>query len=149
MDSIDSKLTKDETIIYRTICHWALFFGPILVIIIGGLALKSHGFPAIVLMAFGLIWSIFAYVSFRRSEIGLTQKRILINAGFPLLKSYDISLNKIVAIDYYQPTLGSMLDFGKIIIVYNRQSRSVVKFVSSPAEFVTKVRKQIVTLHAS
>jgi len=149
MDSIDSKLTKDETIIYRTICHWALFFGPILVIIIGGLALKSQGFPAIVLTAFGLIWSIFAYVSFRRSEIGLTQKRILINAGFPLLKSYNISLNKIVAIDYYQPTLGSMLDFGKIIIVYNRQSRSVVKFVSSPAEFVTKVREQIITLNAS
>jgi hypothetical protein len=100
-------------------------------------------------MAFGLMWCMFVYVGFRRSEIGLTQKRILINAGFPRLKSYNIPLNKIVAIDYYQPTLGSMLDFGKIIIVYNRQSKSVVKFVSSPAEFVTKVREQIITLNAS
>jgi hypothetical protein len=149
MDSIDSKLTKDETIDYRTICHWAMFLGPILVIIIGGLALKSHGFSAIVLTAFGFVWSMFAYVSFRGSEIGLTQKRILVNAGFPLLKSYDISLNKIVAIDYYQPALGSMLDFGKIIIVYNRQSRSVIRFVSSPAEFVTKVRQQIDRLNLS
>ena len=103
MNSIDSKLTKDETIVYRTKCHWAMFLGPILLIIIGGLALKSQGFPAIVLMAFGLVWGIFSYVSLHGSDIVLTRKRVLINAGFPLLKAYDIPLNEIVAIDYYQP----------------------------------------------
>ena len=143
MNSIDSRLTEDETIIYRTKCHWAMFLGPILVIIIGGLALKSQGFHAMVLTAFGLVWGIFSYVSLQRSEIGLTRKRVLINAGFPLLKSYDIPLNEIVAIDFYQPTLGSMLNFGKIMIVYNERSRCVIRFVSSPAEFVTKVRQQI------
>jgi hypothetical protein len=149
MNSLDSQLTKDETIVYRTKCHWAMFLGPILLIILGGLALKSQGFSAIVLMAFGLVWGIFSYVSLYGSDIGLTRKRVLINAGFPLLKAYDIPLNEIVAIDYYQPTLGSMLDFGKIIIVHNRQSRCSIRFVSSPAEFVTKVRQQIISLNPS
>ena len=147
MDSIDNKLTKDETIIYRTRCHWAIFLGPVLVIIIGGLALRSQGFPAMVLTAFGLVWGMFSYTSLHGSEVGLTRKRVLINAGFPLLKSYDIPLNEIVAIDYYQPTLGSMMDFGKIMIVHKRQSRCVVRFVSSPAEFVTEVRRQIISLN--
>jgi Bacterial PH domain len=146
MNSIDSQLTKDETIIYRTKCHWAMFLGPILLIIIGALALKSQGFPAIVLMTFGLVWGIFSYVSLHGSEIALTRKRVLINAGFPLLKSYDIPLSEIVAIDFYQPSLGSMIDFGKIIIVHNRQSRCSIRFVSSPAEFVTEVRQQIISL---
>jgi hypothetical protein len=79
------------------------------------------------------------------SELGLTQKRVLINAGFLTLKAYDIPLNEIVAIDYYQPTLGSMLDFGKIIIIQNRQSRCIIRFVSSPADFVTEVRQQVVS----
>jgi hypothetical protein len=149
MNSIDSKLTKDETIVYRTKCHRAMLFGPILLIIMGGLAFKSQGFPAIVLMAFGLVWGIFSYVSLRGSGIGLTRKRVLINAGFLTLKAYDIPLNEIVAIDYYQPSLGSMLDFGKIIIVHNRQSRCIIRFVSSPAEFVTKVRQQIISLNPS
>ncbi len=149
MDSIDSKLTKGETIVYRTRCHWAMFFGPMLLIIIGGLALKSQGFPAIVLMAFGLAWGIFSYVSLHGSEIVLTRKRVLINAGFPRLKSFDIPLNEIVAIDYYQPTLGSMMDFGKIMIVHNRQSRCIIRFVSSPAEFVTEVRRQMISLNPS
>ena len=149
MNPIDSKLKKDERIVYRTKCHWAMFLGPILVIIIGGLSLKSQGFPAIVLMAFGLAWGIFSYVSLHGSEVVLTGKRVLINAGFPRLKSFDIPLNEIVAIDYYQPTLGSMMDFGKIMIVHKRQSRCVVRFVSSPAEFVTEVRRQIISLNSS
>jgi hypothetical protein len=126
-----------------------MFLGPIFVIIIGGLALKSQGFHAMVLMAFGLVWGIFSHVSLRRSEIALTRKRVLIDAGFPLLKSYDIPLSEIVAIDFYQPSLGSMLDFGKIIIVRKGASRCVVRFVSSPAEFVTRVRQQLGALSAS
>jgi hypothetical protein len=149
MNSIDSKLTKDETIIYRTKCHWAMFLGPILLIVLGGLTLKSQGISAMVLMAFGFVWGIFSFVSLQGSDIALTRKRVLINAGFPLLKSHDIPLNEIVAIDYYQPSLGSMLDFGKIIIVHNRQSRCVIRFVSSPAEFVAKVRQQITSRNPS
>jgi hypothetical protein len=149
MNSIDSKLTKDETIVYRTKCHRAMLFGPILLIIMGGLALKSQGFPAIVLMAFGLVWGIFSYVSLRGSEIGLTRKRVLINAGFLTLKAYDIPLNEIASVDFHQPSLGSKLDFGKIIIVHNRQSRCIIRFVSSPAEFVTKVRQHIISLNPS
>lgn len=149
MDSIDSKLTRDEMIVYRTTCHWAMFLGPALIFVIGGLALNSQGVSAIVLMAFGLIWGIFSYVSLRGSDIVLTRKRVLINAGIPVLRSYDIPLEAIVAVDYYQPTLGSMLNFGKIIIVRNKQGRCIIRFVSSPAEFVTQVRQQLISLSTS
>jgi hypothetical protein len=149
MDSVDSKLTTDESIVYRTTCHWAMFLGPALIIFIGGLALKTQGFSAIVLVAFGFLWGIFSYVSLRGSDIALTRKRVLINAGFPVLRSYDIPLNEIIAVDYYQPTLGSMLNFGKIIIVRNKQRRCIIRFVSAPAEFVTEVRQQLIARDSS
>lgn len=149
MDSIDNKLGADEAIVYRTTCHWAMFLGPALIIVFGGLSLNSQGFSAIVLMAFGLLWGVFSYVSLRGSDIALTRKRLLINAGFPVLKAYDIPLADIVAVDYYQPTLGSMLNFGKIIIVRNKQSKCVIRFVSAPAELVTQVRQQVSSLGES
>ena len=149
MNSIDNRLTKGETIIYRTRYHWAVLLGPILVIIIGRLALKSQGYHAMALIAFGLIWGIFSYISLRRSEIGLTRNRVLINAGFPLKSSYDILLDKIISIDYYQPSLGSMLNFGKVIVVYNGNKRCAFRLVSSPAEFVREVRQQIIALSQS
>jgi hypothetical protein len=149
MDSIESKLTNDERILFRTRCHWAMFLGPMLVIIIGGLALKAQGIHAIALMVFGLVWLIFSYISVERSEIGLTRKRVLIHAGFPLLKSYDIPLKAIDAIDFYQPSLGSLLNFGKISIVYGKGSKCRIRFVSSPAELVSVVRQQLISLHPS
>ena len=149
MNSIDNKLTKDETIIYRAKCHWAMLLGPILVIIIGGLALKSQGYHAMALMAFGLIWGIFSYVSLSRSEIGLTRSKVLINVGFPLKKSYDILLNEIIVIDYYQPSLGSMLDFGKILVMDKRKKKYAFRLVAAPAEFVKEVHHQITALSPS
>jgi hypothetical protein len=146
MNSIDSKLRKDEAIIYRTKCHWAMFLGPVVVIVIGWLALRGQGIHAMALMAFGLVWGIFSSVSLNGSELGLTRTRVLMNAGFPLVKSYDIPLNEIAAIDYYQPSLGSMLNFGKVMIVYDRGSRCSIRFVCSPAEFVAEVRQQIISL---
>lgn len=142
MDSIESRLAGDETIVYRTHCHWAIMLGPIVVVIIGALALRSQGFHAIALVAFGVLWGALAYVSLTRSHLLLTGKRLLINAGFPVSKFYDIPLDRITGIDYQQPTLGSMLNFGKIMIVYDGTNRCVIRFVSSPAEFVTKVRQE-------
>jgi hypothetical protein len=149
MNLLDDKLSDNETIMYRAKYHWAILLGPIVVIIIGGLALGSQNYHAMALVAFGLIWGIFSYISLQRSEIGLTGKRVLANVGFPLKRSYDIPLNEIMVIDYYQPSLGSMLNFGKIIIVYSGKKRCAIRLVSSPAEFVREVHQQIVALKPS
>lgn len=143
MNSIDHRLTKDETFIFCTKCHWAIFLGPMLVIIIGSLAAKSQGIHAYALMAFGLVWCAWSYIILKRLELGLTQKRVLINARFPLSKSYDIPIGDIVAIDFYQPALGSMLDFGKIWIISRGRNRCSIRFVSSPALFVSEVRQRL------
>jgi uncharacterized membrane protein YdbT with pleckstrin-like domain len=121
-----------------------MLLGPLLLIVIGGLALRAQGYHAMALIAFGLIWGFFEYVSLTRSQIELTRDKVIVNAGFPLPKSYDIPLDRIVAIDFYQPSLGSMLNFGKIMIARKEQRRSVIRFVSSPAELVARVRQQIV-----
>lgn len=142
MNSIGKRL-KDETLIFCAKCHWAILLGPILVIVIGGLAVKSQGIHALALMVFGLAWYTFSHITLNRSEIGLTEKRVLINTRFPLARVYDIPLDKIIAIDFYQPSLGSMLDFGKIWIVYEGRSRCTIRFVSSPALFVSQVRQRL------
>jgi hypothetical protein len=149
MNSINDKLSNNETIVYRAKYHWAILLGPLLVIIIGGLALKSQGYHAMILIAFGLIWGIFSYISLCRSEIGLSRNKVLINIGFPLKKSFDILLNEIIFVDYYQPTLGSMLNFGKILVMDKRKKKYAFRFVAGPAEFVKEVHHQITALSSS
>ena len=134
---------------YRAQLHWAIILGPILLICIGGLAIKSQGYHAMILVAFGLIWGIFSYINLRRSEIGLSRNKVFINIGYPLKKSFDILLNEIIFVDYYQPTLGSMLNFGKILVMDKRKKKYAFRFVAGPAEFVKEVHHQITALSAS
>ncbi len=149
MDPADNKLPYNETVIYHANRHWALLLGPILIILIGGLAIKPQGYHGMALVAFGLIWGIFSYISLTRSEMELTHNKVLMNVGFPLKRSYDIALNEITFVDFYQPSLGSMLNFGKIIILYNNRKKCVIRFVSSPAEFVKEIQQQIMALRQS
>jgi membrane protein YdbS with pleckstrin-like domain len=149
MNSIDNKPTTNEPIMYRAQLHWAILLGPVLVILIGALARKSQGYHAIALIVFGLIWGIFSYVRLRRSEIGLSRNKILINIGFPLKKSFEIPLNEIIFIDHYQPTLGSMLNFGKILVMDKRKKKYAFRFVAGPADLVKEVHHQINALSSS
>jgi uncharacterized membrane protein YdbT with pleckstrin-like domain len=149
MNLIDDKLTTNEPIIYRAQLHWAILLGPLLVILIGALALKSQGYHAIALIVFGLIWGIFSYVRLRRSEIGLSRNKILINIGFPLKKSFEIPLNEIIFIDSYQPTLGSMLNFGKILVMDKGKKKYAFRFVAGPADLVKEVHQQINALNSN
>jgi hypothetical protein len=149
MNSIDDKVTRNETIVYRAQLHWAILLGPLLVILIGWLALKSQGYRAMILITFGLIWGILSYINLRRSEIGLTRNKVLINVGFPLKKSHDILLNEIIFVDYYQPSLGSMLDFGKILVMDNKKKKYAFRLVAAPAELVKEIHHQIKALNSS
>ncbi len=149
MNSINDRLAENETIIYRAHCHWAILLGPILLVVIGGLALKSQGYHAVILMAFGVLWGICANINLRRSQIVLTKNKLIVNVGFPLKRSHDISLNEIAVVDFYQPSLGSMLNFGKLILVFKEKKKLAVRFISSPAEFVKEVQQQIMALRSS
>ncbi len=149
MSSIDDKSKDDERIIFQSKLHWAVLLGPILVIVIGGLAARSQGYHAVALIVFGLIWGIVSYIDLQKSVIQLTQNNVKIDNGFPLKKPFKISLNDIILIDYYQPSLGSMLNFGKIIIIDKRKKKRVFRFISSPIEFVKEVRNCIIALTPS
>jgi uncharacterized membrane protein YdbT with pleckstrin-like domain len=146
MESIESRLKGGETIISRTKCHYAVFGGPLLLIFIGGLVVQSREAHAIALIGFGVVYGIFSYLSFCKSEIGLTQTRLLMNAGFPLVRSVDIPLDTISAVDYGQPALGAILNFGKLMIVTGERQQRVIRFVAAPAIFAAQVREQITLL---
>jgi len=48
-------------------------------------------------------------------------------------------------VDFYQPSLGALLNFGKIIIVHGGTGKNVFRFIARPAEFVKKVQETIMT----
>jgi hypothetical protein len=139
----NTELLENERIVYQIRLHWVLFLGPLMLIIIGGLSFPAKGLSAIVLASIGIAWGVISYIKFNYSYIRVTDKRVLVRVGFLVRQPYSISLSDISYIDFYQPSLGSMLNFGKITIVHGTKFKSVFRMVSSPGELVTAVRGQL------
>jgi hypothetical protein len=139
------EFTADK-VIYRTGLHWAILLGPAMVIFLGLLILKSKGPQAIVVISFGAVWGLSSVISLRQSQILLTADRLSLQVGFPLKKSYSLPLEEISQMHFYQPTLGALLDFGKIILVQRTMKRNSFRFVSHPAVLVNEVQEAILLL---
>jgi membrane protein YdbS with pleckstrin-like domain len=139
----NENLLENERVVYQTRLHWVLFLGPVMLIIIGGLSFPAKGLSALVLAGMGIAWGVISYIKFNYSYIRVTNERVLIRVGFLVRRPYSISLSDISYVDFYQPSLGSMLNFGKITIIHGKKFKSVFRMVSSPGEFVTAVRGQL------
>jgi hypothetical protein len=147
MDSLEDKSVENQKILYRADLHWAILLGPVLLIGLGGLLRDSKGSQSIVVLVFGLVWGLCSYVSLRQSKITLTADRLFIRVGFPLKTVCTLPLDEITLIRYYQPALGAMLNFGKIILVHGGTKKNSFRFVARPAELVNQIQGVMISRH--
>ncbi len=122
---------EDERVLYRTRLHWAIILGPALLMILSGISIPRSGLNGVLLLAFGTMWGVFSSISYEKSEFLVTARRVLIRPGFPWRKPYDLLLSEIEEVNVYQPSLGKMLNFGKITI-RTRSGRRVFRLVADP-----------------
>ena len=120
-----------------------MLLGPAMLMIIGGLSIHPKGLSGLVVFAIGLAWGILSSISFRTSEIGITDQRLLLRIGFPLRRTYDIPLTTIEMVDTYQPSLGKFLNFGKVVLGLDGKKRGAFRMVDSPLEFRAQLEKQV------
>ena len=141
-------LQENEQIVYRTGFHWVMLLGPAMVLIIAGISVPSRGVSALILLIIGVVWAIFSIMSYRNSEFLITDSRFLARFGFPWRRMYDIPLTTIEYIDMHQPSLGNILNFGKIIIRRTGGFVHVIRMIPNPTAFIKNVQEQISLLQA-
>jgi hypothetical protein len=63
-----------------------------------------------------------------------------IQVGFPWKRSLTIPLQEISQLTYNQPTLGAMLNFGKILLGHQGKRNFAFRFVPRPADLINAVQ---------
>ena len=145
MGYIDDKLRGNEKIVYRVGLHWVMFLGPAIFIFLAGISIPASGTPAIVLFIIAMLWAVLSYVALLNTEFVVTNNRLLIWTVFPWKKMYDIALVEIVNASVYEPSLGKLLNFGRITIVLNNGKRISRRLVSGPYELLKHLSQQVET----
>jgi uncharacterized membrane protein YdbT with pleckstrin-like domain len=149
MGYIDENLMSGEKVVYRTKLHWIVFLRPIIFIILAFIFLASGKKIAPVGRLFFLIaivWEVLAFISFKTSEFGITNKRVLIKVGFIRRNSLETLLQKVEGIQVNQGILGRIFNYGTILIKGTGGTINPFHKIEAPMEFRKKVQEQIASI---
>lgn len=149
MGYIDENLINGERVVHRSKLHWIVFVGPIVFTIIafifftGGEEIAAVG---IFFFLIAIIWAISAFISFKTSEFGITNKRVLIKVGFIRRNSLETLLTKVEGIQVNQGILGRILNYGTITVKGTGGTSNPFRKIEAPLEFREKVQEQIASI---
>lgn len=143
---IESNLMSGEEIIYRAHLHWIIFRWPIIWLILAIIFFSggpdSSGLDVLFLLIC-IVHGIIALISFKTSEFGITNKRIIGKIGFIRRNSIEILLSKVEGIQVKQGILGRILGYGSVVITGTGGLKDPFKRISKPLEFRKKAQELI------
>ncbi|HOW54775.1 MAG TPA: PH domain-containing protein [Syntrophorhabdaceae bacterium] len=145
MTQSESLSQQTEPVLYRTSVHRAALLGPAMLLIVGGVSVRARPVAALVMIGLAVLWGVFSIYNLRASEFALTATKLTIRIGFPFKRFYEFPYSKITGVDFHQPALGMMLNFGKVIIVQSNGKAIVFRLVAKPNDFITRLRQQLVS----
>lgn len=154
MSYIDNNLLADEYVVYRSRIHWIIFMRPLLWLLICILlyGLLQHFNIAMnsfykILLAIPLAMAVFdgfmQLITYKSTEFGVTNKRIIVKIGFISRSTSENFLQKVENIQVNQSVLGRILGYGTIIIHGTGGTREPFDLIPAPLRFRKKVQEQV------
>jgi uncharacterized membrane protein YdbT with pleckstrin-like domain len=130
-------MTEDKTIEQGIICrlHWIIFFRPFLLLIIPLTIAYLGVFQLHILMTFlgiSVMWFIMEIVHYCFTWMVVKPKNVILQSGFLVQQTIDLPIKKIESIDTRQSLLGTLFNYGDIIIIGSGGSRQVMNCISEP-----------------
>jgi len=141
---IESNLLPDEEIIYEAHLHWKIFWKSSVVVLLGIILLAFQPIVAGIGILIGLFAGLQAFIEYKSSEFGVTNKRVIIKVGFLRRRTLELILRQVEAISVDQGVLGRMLGFGSLTLTGTGGVREVFHNISSPLEFRRRIHGQAV-----
>jgi uncharacterized membrane protein YdbT with pleckstrin-like domain len=156
MAFIDKNLMSGEALVYRTRLHWALFLQPLVLMLVFAAALvavaakvgENWTYVPLALLVLAVLSGLSRYVGYLSSEFGVTNLRVIVKVGLISIRSVEVLLPKVEAIQIEQDLWGRVFGYGTIIITGTGGTKEVFAMIESPYEFRSQVQKQLMLLDA-
>jgi uncharacterized membrane protein YdbT with pleckstrin-like domain len=161
MSYIEQNLSSGENVLYQTRLHWVVMIAPFcgaVVVAAVGIGLLIGALPTFseqgsnsgTLAAVGVVLFVVAAVIvavafWRRSktEMAVTNRRVLVKVGLVSHASIEIMLAKIESIRVEQSVTGRILGFGTIVVRGTGGTPEPFLKIAHPLEFRRQVQEQI------
>ena len=124
-----------NSIVYQARMHWILFFFPSLCfflafyLILGTEQLRQVGY---FLGVFALLWLMMVATTYHFSIFIIKKKQVILTTGLFVRKTLDIPIAKIESIDIRQTLLGSIFQYGTLLITGTGGTRQFINYLNKP-----------------
>lgn len=145
MSYIDENLLPDEHVVYRAALHWIIFARAILVLVAGLVLVFVPGAAPVglVVLLVGAVMLVPPFVAYRTTELGVTNKRVIVKTGLVQRRTLELLLRQVEAISVDQGLLGRLLGYGSITLTGTGGVREVFHQVREPLELRRRIQGQI------
>jgi len=143
---IDETLLPDEHVVYRTRLHWIIFARAVLVLIAGAAVLIAFHAVALVgaaVLAVGVAMLIPPLIAYQTTELGVTNKRMIVKVGFVRRRTLELLLRQVEALSVDQTLGGRMLGYGTITLSGTGGVREIYHRVREPLELRRRIQGQV------
>ena len=126
---------QQDDVIYEARLHWILFLWPVLLFIVAlwlGINMHSLRLLSVGLVLIGLFWEVVTVLTYQCSYLVVKPKQVMLCTGIFVRQTIVLSINKIESIDIRQSILGTMLQYGSLIITGTGGTRQEIHFLNKP-----------------
>ncbi len=148
MSFTKKQLMPGENLIVLARQHPLVLFKPVLVNAIAlalliGLSVYSQQIWFLALYGIPLIYLIWSFLSWRRKEYILTDRRVVLQEGVLSVSSFDASLDKINNVYHNQSFLGRLLNYGNVgLETASEVGTTTFELLSQPVNFKNSIVRQ-------
>jgi uncharacterized membrane protein YdbT with pleckstrin-like domain len=143
---IDQTLLADERVVYRTALHWIIFVRGVLVLLVGLVVLVAFSnvpVAGLAVLLLGVLLLIPSFVAYQTTELGVTNKRLIVKVGFIRRRTLELLLRQVEAISVDQTLAGRMFDYGSITLTGTGGVREIFHRVREPLELRRRIQGQV------
>lgn len=129
----------ENNLVYQGRLHYVIFLWPVLLLLLAlyiGFGISSEQVAiqklSYVIAAFALVWGTVTLLQYICSSLNIKNKQVILSTGVLVHQTIDIPMNKIESIDIRQSVLGSLFNYGSLVITGTGGTRQYVNYLSSP-----------------
>jgi hypothetical protein len=124
-----------ENNMYQCRLHWIIFIKPFILLAVPmffhylGFYFKELYF---IFASIALAWIVMEMVRYTFTSLTVKPQNVVFKTGFLVQQTIDLPMKKIESIDFRQNILGSILNYGDIIITGSGGTRQIVGEIENP-----------------
>jgi len=126
---------SNQRVVYQARLHWIIFVWPLLLLLLGlslSFAFVASREVGLMIVLIAMAWGFLMWLTYQFSSLTIKERQVILRSGILVRQTIDIPFTKIESIDIRQSIVGSLFQYGSLLITGTGGTRQWMGYVAKP-----------------